>query len=45
MAIWPIIASPLIMGNDPRNVSADSKALLTNPEAIAVSQDPAGMMG
>jgi hypothetical protein len=45
MAIWSISASPLIMGNDMRNVSAASKAILFNKEAIAVSQDPAGKMG
>ena len=45
MAIWAISASPLIMGNDMRNVSAASKAILFNKHAIAVSQDPAGIMG
>lgn len=33
------------MGNDMRNVSAASKAILFNKEAIAVSQDPSGKMG
>jgi len=45
MAIWSISASPLIMGNDLRNVSADSKAILLNKNAIAVSQDSLGQMG
>jgi len=45
MAIWAISASPLIMGNDMRNVSAASKAILMNKDAIAVSQDPLGQMG
>eukprot|EP00656_Telonema_subtile_P015790 TRINITY_DN18304_c0_g1_i3.p2 TRINITY_DN18304_c0_g1~~TRINITY_DN18304_c0_g1_i3.p2 ORF type:complete len:350 (+),score=95.11 TRINITY_DN18304_c0_g1_i3:577-1626(+) len=45
MAIWSISASPLIMGNDLRNVSEASKAILLNPHAIAVSQDPLGQMG
>lgn len=45
MAIWAISASPLIMGNDMRNVSAASKAILLNKDAIAVSQDPLGRMG
>ena len=45
MAIWSIIASPLIMGNDMRNVSDASKAILLNPDAIAVSQDVLGQMG
>eukprot|EP01116_Phalansterium_solitarium_P006573 TRINITY_DN188_c0_g1_i1.p1 TRINITY_DN188_c0_g1~~TRINITY_DN188_c0_g1_i1.p1 ORF type:complete len:422 (+),score=159.08 TRINITY_DN188_c0_g1_i1:105-1370(+) len=45
MAIWSIIAAPLIMGNDMRNVSATSKAILFNKEAIAVNQDPLGRQG
>lgn len=45
MAVWSISASPLIMGNDLRNVSAASKAILLNKDAIAVSQDPLGQMG
>merc|ERR1712183_1171219 len=45
MAIWAISASPLIMGNDMRQVAADSKEILLNQHAIAVSQDPLGQMG
>mmetsp|Transcript_22059 Transcript_22059/g.48745 ORF Transcript_22059/g.48745 Transcript_22059/m.48745 type:complete len:414 (-) Transcript_22059:93-1334(-) len=45
MAIWSISASPLIMGNDLRKISAESKAILLNPDAIAVSQDSLGQMG
>merc|ERR1712113_794716 len=45
MAIWSISASPLIMGNDLRSVPAESKAILLNKDAIAVSQDPLGKMG
>jgi hypothetical protein len=45
MAIWCISATPLIMGNDMRNISNSSKAILTNKHAIAVSQDPLGQMG
>ena len=33
------------MGNDMRNVSAASKSILMNKDAIAVSQDPLGQMG
>jgi len=45
MAIWSVLAAPLIMGNDLRNVSAASAAILKNPRAIAVNQDPLGQMG
>jgi hypothetical protein len=33
------------MGNDMRKVAPDSKAILLNEHAIAVSQDPLGQMG
>ena len=45
MAIWCIVAAPLLMGNDPRNLTDESKAILLNPFAIAVSQDGLGQMG
>lgn len=35
----------MIMGNDMRNVSAASLAILKNKDAIAISQDPLGQMG
>merc|ERR1712048_1178125 len=45
MAIWSISASPLIMGNDLRKVPPESKAILQNKDAIAISQDAKGKMG
>eukprot|EP00051_Salpingoeca_urceolata_P010832 m.133143 g.133143 ORF g.133143 m.133143 type:complete len:499 (-) comp16874_c0_seq4:137-1633(-) len=39
MAIWSIIAAPLIMGNDLRNITASQKEILLNKDAIAVNQD------
>lgn len=45
MAIWSIVAAPLIMGNDARNVSQSQKAILLNSDAIAVNQDPQGEQG
>jgi len=45
LAIWSISAAPLIMGNDLRNVSAASRAVLLNPHAIAINQDGLGQMG
>ena len=38
MAIWSILAAPLIMGNDLRTVSDSARAILLNSEAIAVDQ-------
>ena len=45
MALWSISAAPLIMGNDLRNITDASKAILLNKHAIAVDQDPLGKMG
>lgn len=34
LAIWAVLGSPLILGNDPRNMTDDVKELLTNTELI-----------
>lgn len=39
-ALWCIMTAPLFLGNDPRNMSQEEKAIITNREAIAVNQDP-----
>jgi alpha-galactosidase len=44
-SLWAIMAAPLIAGNDIRNMSATTKAILTNTEVIAVDQDPLGIQG
>lgn len=38
-ALWSIMNAPLILGNDPRNMSAIEKSLLLNKEIIAIDQD------
>jgi hypothetical protein len=45
MAIYAIVSAPLIMAADVRSIPEDSKAILLNKRAIAVSQDLAGHMG
>lgn len=45
MALWCIMASPLIMSVDLRTIHPMSKALLQNKGAIAVNQDPLGKQG
>ena len=45
MAIWSILAGPLIMGNDLTQLVASHIPILLNPEAIAVNQDPMGVAG
>ena len=39
-ALWCIMSSPLILGNDPRNMKPYEVDIITNKEAIAVNQDP-----
>eukprot|EP01136_Pigoraptor_vietnamica_P027485 Opistho-1_new@83827 len=43
--LWAIMAAPLVAGNDVRAMSAETLALLTAPEVIAVDQDPLGVQG
>ncbi|XP_065837256.1 alpha-N-acetylgalactosaminidase-like [Oscarella lobularis] len=44
-AIWSLLAAPLIMSNDLRNITDWAKEILLNKEVIAVNQDPLGMQG
>lgn len=39
-ALWCIMSSPLILGNDPRNMSDQELQIITNKMAIAINQDP-----
>jgi alpha-galactosidase len=45
MSLWCILAAPLISGNDLTSMSQETLATLTNPEVVAVDQDPAGAEG
>jgi len=44
-SLWAISKSPLLIGCDVRNMSPATLATLSNPEVIAVSQDPLGVQG
>ena len=44
-SMWAIMAAPLITGNDLSKMSTTTKETLTNPEVIAVDQDPLGKQG
>lgn len=44
-SMWCMIAAPLIAGNDLRNMSPQTQAILSNPEVIAVDQDALGIQG
>jgi alpha-N-acetylgalactosaminidase len=45
MAIWSILAAPLLMSVDLRTIRPEFKAILLNPHVIAVDQDPLGIQG
>jgi alpha-galactosidase len=42
MSLWALTAAPLLAGNDIRNMSDATKAILLNKEVIAIDQDPLG---
>jgi alpha-galactosidase len=44
-SLWAILAAPLMLGNDIRNMTDDVKAILTNKEIIAIDQDKLGKQG
>lgn len=44
-AIWCMLSSPLIAGNDFRKMSKETLAILTNKELIAINQDKLGIQG
>ena len=45
MALWSLLAAPLLAGNDLRSIAPETKEMLTNREVIAVDQDPKGAQG
>lgn len=44
-ALWAILNSPLLLGNDLRNMSPQTLDILTNKEIIAINQDSLGIQG
>lgn len=44
-ALWAILKSPLIFGNDLRNMTRATLNILKSPEVIAINQDPLGIPG
>ncbi|XP_059202138.1 alpha-galactosidase A isoform X2 [Centropristis striata] len=45
MALWAIMAAPLLVSNDLRDICPRSKELLQNRHIISISQDPLGQQG
>ncbi|WP_030437624.1 glycoside hydrolase family 27 protein [Actinoplanes subtropicus] len=43
--LWAISGAPLLAGNNLATMSADTRAVLTNREVIAIDQDPLGRQG
>jgi hypothetical protein len=44
-SLWAISKAPLLIGCDVTNMSAATLSTLSNPEVIAVNQDPLGVQG
>lgn len=42
-ALWCMLAAPLMLGCDVRNMDAATKALITHPGLLAINQDPMGV--
>jgi len=45
MSLWVILAAPLLAGNDLTSMTAETTAMLTNHEVIAIDQDRLGQQG
>jgi alpha-galactosidase len=45
MSLWCLLAAPLITGNDLTTMTPETLSILTNPDLIAVDQDPLGVEG
>lgn len=43
--MWCMMSSPLLIGADLTSLSAETLSLITNPELIAINQDPLGQQG
>lgn len=44
-SLWCLLAAPLMIGCDVRNMNQATRDILLNPAAIAVNQDPLGCQG
>ncbi|WP_289713203.1 glycoside hydrolase family 27 protein [uncultured Muribaculum sp.] len=44
-SLWCMMAAPLILGNDVRNMTPEVLAIVSNREAIAIDQDSLGIQG
>jgi alpha-galactosidase len=44
-SMWAMLAAPLMLGSDPRQLSPAEIGMLENPWVIAIDQDPLGVQG
>ncbi len=45
LSLWCLLSAPLIAGHDPRGMTRGTIETLTNPEVLAIDQDPLGRQG
>ncbi|MFC0439886.1 ricin-type beta-trefoil lectin domain protein [Kutzneria buriramensis] len=45
LSLWAVSGAPLVAGNDIATMNADTRAVLTNREVIAIDQDPLSRQG
>ncbi|EMF53797.1 MULTISPECIES: lectin [Streptomyces] len=45
MSLWSISGAPLLAGNNVATMSTETRDILTNPEVLAIDQDPRGLQG
>ncbi|WP_423819289.1 alpha-galactosidase [Salinimicrobium sp. TIG7-5_MAKvit] len=45
MSLWSLMAAPLMISNDVRNMDEETRRILTNKDIIAIDQDPLGKQG
>lgn len=45
MAIWAILAAPLLISTELRDIKPEYKAILQNKDILAVNQDALGIQG
>jgi alpha-galactosidase len=43
MTLWAVAAAPLVIGSDVRKLSQSTVDILTDPDVVAIDQDPAGV--
>ncbi|WP_406154729.1 RICIN domain-containing protein [Streptomyces canus] len=45
MSLWSILGAPLLAGNNLATMTTETRDIFTNPEVLAIDQDPRGLQG